>query len=154
MERLYHVVNALLPLPNAFGGTVTTAVINMKNWNHVSFVVQCGTGAVGTARITVEACDNTTPSNPVAIPFYYQECIASDVFGPIIKTADVTGFLTSAANNKVYKVEVDGSMISSVGYGYVRLKSIEQTVGVINGSVVAILTEGRFASEVPDTVLI
>lgn len=154
MERLYHIVNALPPIANAFAGTVSTTVINMKNWNHVSFLVQGGVGAVGTARITVEACDNITPSNPVAIPFYYQECIGTDAFGPIIKTTDATGFLTAAASNKMYKVEVDGPMLASLGYGYVRLKSVEATVGAINGGVLAVLTEGRFASEQPDTVLV
>ena len=154
MENLYHIVNALTPVANAFAGTVSTVVINMKNWNHVSFLVQGGAGAVGTARMTVEACDNIVPSNPIAIPFYYQECIGTDAFGPIIKTADATGFSTAAANNKVYKVEVDGPMLASLGYGYVRLKSTEVIVGAISGGVVAVLTEGRFACEQPDTVLV
>jgi hypothetical protein len=126
----------------------------MKNWQHCSFIVQCGIGAVGTAQITVEACDNAIPSNTRAIPFYYQECVNGDTFGPIIKTPDANGFTTSAASNKVYKVEVDEAMLASTGYGYVRLKSVEQTVGAIAGGVIAILTDGRFESEIPDTVLV
>ena len=154
MERLYHIVNSLPPIANAFGGTVVTPPINMKNWKHCSFLIQCGVGAVGTARITVEACDNIAASNTIAIPFYYQECIAADIFGPITRTADLSGFLTAATSNKVYKVEVDDAMLSSTGYGYIRVKSAEQAVGVIAGGVIAVLTEGRFESEIPDTVLV
>jgi hypothetical protein len=154
MRKLYHVVNALPPVANAFGGTVTTNVINMKSWNHASFLVQCGIGAVGTAKITVEACSDVTPTNTTPIPFYYQECVNADTFGAIVKTADVTGFTTSAASNKVYKIEVDSGMLASTGYNYVRIKSVEQTTGPIVGGIIAILTEGRFVSEIVDSVLI
>ena len=154
MRELYHVANVLPPAANAFAGAVPTAPINMNKWGHCSFLVQCGAGAVGTAKITVEACSDIVPTNTVAIPFYYQECVLGDTFGPIIKTADATGFLTSAAADKMYKIEVDDQMLAATGYNYVRLKSVEQTVGAIAGGVLAILTEGRFMSEIPDSVLV
>jgi hypothetical protein len=154
MEKLYHIVNALAPVAGAFTGTAQTNPINMNKWGHCSFIVQCGAGAVGTAKITVEACSDTVPTTTIAIPFYYQECIAGDTFGPIIKTADNTGFITSAAANKMYKVEVDDEMLASTGYNYVRLKSVEQTVGAITGGVLAILNEGRIQSEIPDSAIV
>lgn len=154
MEHLYHVVNALVPAAGAFSGTVSTIPINMNKWGHCSFLVQCGAGAVGTARITVEACSDTVPTTTVAIPFYYQECISGDTFGAIQKTPDNTGFITSAANNKVYKVEVDDEMLASTGYNYVRLKSVEQTVGAITGGILAVLKEGRIQSEIPDSAIV
>jgi hypothetical protein len=154
MRELYHVVNALPPLDNAFAGSVATVPINMKNWGHCSFLIQCGAGAVGQAQITVEACSDVTPTTTVAIPFYYQECIAGDTFGPITQTADATGFETSAAADKMYKVEVDNEMLASTGYNYVRLKSVEKVVGAITGSVIAVLKEGRFESEIPTSVLV
>lgn len=153
MDDLYHVANVLPPAANVFAGVVSTDIINMKNWQHASFLVQCGIGAVGTATITVEACSDVTPTLTTPIPYYYQECIDGDTFGPI-KQAPATGFTTAAADNKVYKVEVDDSMLASTGYGYVRLKSTEVVVGAITGGVVAVLTDSRFESEVPDTVLI
>jgi hypothetical protein len=154
MRELYHLVNALPPVDNAFASTVTTDIINMKNWEHCSFLVQCGAGAEGQAQITIEACSDITPTATIPIPFYYQECIAGDTFGPIIKTADATGFETAAAADKMYKVEVDNQMLASTGYNYVRLKSIEKVVGPITGGVIAVLTEGRFMSEMPDSVLV
>jgi len=153
MDDLYHVANVLPPVANAFAGVAPTAVVNMKNWQHASFLLQCGVGPVGTATITVEACDDATPSNTVPIPFFYQECIAGDTFGPI-KQAPATGFVTAAASDKVYKVEVEDQSLADTGFGYVRLKSTELVVGEITGGVVVVLTDGRFESEVPDTVLV
>jgi len=153
MDDLYHVANVLPPIANAFAGVTPTAVINMKNWQHASFLVQCGAGAVGTATITVEACSDVTPTAVTPIGFFYQECISGDTFGPI-KQAPVAGFTTVAAINKLYKVEVDDSMLAMAGYGYVRLKSTEVVVGAITGGVVVVLTDGRFENEVMDTVLV
>ncbi|SNX54874.1 hypothetical protein [Thermoanaerobacterium sp. RBIITD] len=71
MYKPYHVVNALSPAADAFAGTVFTDVINLRNWEYVSFLIQCGAGVVGTSTITVEACDDTPPTNTGAIPFTY-----------------------------------------------------------------------------------
>ena len=76
MDRLYHVVNALAPVAGAFSGTVHTIPINMNKHGHISFIVQCGAGAVGTARITVEACSDTVPTNTVPTWFYYRNVLA------------------------------------------------------------------------------
>ena len=153
IDHLNHVVNALAPAANAFAGTVTTKVINMKNYGGACFVVQGGAGAVGTATITVEACSDITPSATTAIGFFYQECLATDVFGPIIQ-ASAAGFTTTAAANKVYKIYVTDESLASTGYAYVRLKSVEVVVGAIAGGVVAVLTDARFEQEIPDTVVV
>lgn len=153
LDELNHVVNVLAPAANAFAGVVPTKVINMKNWGCACFVVQCGVGAVGTATITIEACNDATPTLTTAIPFFYQECVTGDTYGPITQ-APATGFTTAAASNKVYKVCVLDNTLATTGYGYVRLKSTEVVVGAISGGVVAVLTDGRFESETPGTVLV
>jgi len=153
MYKPYHVVNALPPAADAFAGTVVTDVINLKNWEHISFIIQCGAGAVGTSAITVEACDDTTPANTEAIPFTYQECLLGDAFSEV-KQADETGFTTAAAANKVYKIEVDAQALAKSGYSYVRLKSVEVTDDPVAGTVIAILTGGRYVQEVCDSALV
>jgi hypothetical protein len=153
MYKPYHIVNALPPAANAFAGTVATEVINLKNWEHVSFIIHCGAGAVGTSAITVEACDDTVPTNTEAIPFTYQECIADDTFSEA-KQADESGFTTAAADNKVYKIEVDAQALAKTGYSYVRLKAVEVTVDPVAGGVIAILTGGRYAQDVLDSALV
>lgn len=153
MYTPYHVVNALPPAADVFAGTVVTDVINLKNWEHVSFLVQCGAGALGTSTITVEACDDTTPTNTEAIPFIYQECVLSDTFGEV-KQAEASGFTTAAATNKMYKIEVDAQALAKSGYSYVRLKSVEVVDDPVAGCVIAILTGGRYVQEVNDSVLV
>ncbi|TGE31324.1 hypothetical protein [Desulfosporosinus sp. Sb-LF] len=153
LDDLNHVVNVLAPAANAFAGVVSTKVVNMKHWGCACFVVQCGVGAVGTATITIEACSDVTPTLTTAIPFFYQECVTGDTYGPITQ-APATGFTTAAASNKVYKVYVLDESLATTGYSYVRLKSTEVVVGAIAGGVVAVLSDGRFESEIPDTVLV
>lgn len=153
MYTPYHVVNALSPAADAFAGTVVTDVINLKNWQHVSFLVQCGAGAVGTAVITVEACNDTTPTNTEAIPFTYQECVSGDTFSEV-KQAEASGFTTAAAANKMYKIEVDAQALAKSGYSYVRLKSVEVVDDPVAGGIIAILSGGRYVQEVNDSVLV
>lgn len=153
MYDLYHVVNALPPAANAFAGVSHSAPVNLSGWDHASFIVSCGTGATGTAQITVEACKDTTPTVTQAIAFYYQECVSGDTFGPIQKAA-ASGFATSAAANKVYKIEVDSDMLDDAGYNYVRITSTETVVGAINGGILAVFTHGRFNSEVPASAIV
>jgi hypothetical protein len=152
-DSINHVVNVLSPAANVFAGAVPTKVINMKNWASACFIVQCGVGAVGTATITIEACSDITPTLTTAIPFFYQECVTGDTYGPMIQ-APVTGFTTAAASHKVYKVFVLEQSLALTGYGYVRLKSTEVVVGAIAGGVVAVLSKGRFENELPNTVLV
>jgi hypothetical protein len=153
MLELYHVVNALAPAAGAFTGTVETVPINLKNFEHVSFVIQCGAGAAGTAAVTVEACSDTTPTATLAIPFVYQECISGDTFGAIQK-ALAAGFTTAAAANKVYKIDIDADVLAASGYGYIRVKSVESTVSAISGGILAILVEPRYEQEIFDSAIV
>lgn len=147
MHKPYHIINALQPAADAFAGTVATEVINLKNWGHVSFVILCGAGGTGTSTITVEACDNETPSKTVAIPFSYQEALSGNAFGPVIQ-AETAGFTTKPGAGKVYKVEVDAQSLANTGYPFVRLKAVEVVDDPVAGGIVAILTGGRYTQEV------
>lgn len=153
MENLYHVVNALVPVADAFDGTKYTDIINMKNFNHISFIIQCGAGAVGTATITVEASDDVSASNVSAIPFIYQACVTGDTFGARTKCA-ATGFATTAAANKMYKIDVDAEALNASGYGFIRLKSVEVANDPVTGGIIAILTEPRYEQGVFDTAIV
>lgn len=153
MKRFNHVVNALLPVADAFAGTVYSDVINMKNWNHAQFVIQKGAGAVGTATITVEACDDVVPTNVSAVPFKYQKCTSGDTFGELT-AAEATGFATTAGANQMYKIEVDSDALVVSGYSYIRLKSVEVVDDPVLGGILAVLTEPRYSNEVPDTAIV
>jgi hypothetical protein len=153
MRDLYHIVNGLPPVADAFAGTVYSDIINMKNFEHASFIIQCGAGAVGTATITVEACDDVAASNVVAIPFTYQGCVSGDTFGARTKVEN-TGFTTAAAANKMYKIEVDVDSMIMSGYSYVRVKSVEVVNDPVTGGILVILNESRLEKAIFDTAIV
>ena len=153
MLKNYHVVNALAPAADVFSGTVATDVINMKDYGHISFLIQIGVGTTGTSTITVEACDDVTPTHTTAIPFIYQECTTGDTFGG--KTAaTAAGFTTTAGSNKMYKVEVDSDALGASGYSYIRLKAIESVNDPVAGGILAVLTEAKYERDVQASAIV
>ncbi len=153
MRELYHIVNGLPPAADAFTGTVYSDIISMKNFEHISFIIHGGTGATGTSVITVEACDDVSGSNVSALPFVYQECVSGDTFGSITKAA-TTGFTTTAASNKMHKIDIDADVLAASGYGYIRLKAVESVNDPVTCGILAILTEPRYEQEIFDTAIV
>jgi hypothetical protein len=127
LEGRFHFVTGLDPVADAFAATVSTDVINASGAHAVHFIRWTGVGATGTSTLTVEACDDTTPSNTTAIPFMYKQCTAtgtSDVFGGLTR-ATASGFATTAGSGQIVVVSVDADAIAATGYKYVRLKGVE-----------------------------
>lgn len=153
MLKNYHIVNALAPVADAFNGTVYTDIINMKEYGHVSFLIQTGAGALGTSTITVEACDDVSGTNSSAIPFVYQECTTGDTFAEKVKVA-AAGFATTAGANKMYKVEVDADALGVSGYSYIRLKAVEVVNDPVTAGIIAVLTEAKFERAVPGSAIV
>ena len=149
MKKYNHVVKGLDPVANAFAGTVYSDIINMKGFEHIQFLIYKGAGAVGTATITVEACDDAAGTNVSGIPFTYQLATSGDTYSAPTAAA-ATGFKTTAGASQIYKIDVDASALGASGYGYIRLKSVEVDVGAVLGGIVAILTEAKYGKAVPD----
>jgi len=102
-----HFAKGLDPVADAFDGTVYSDVINMRDISRIVFAVYCGVGTTGTSTLTVQACDDVTPSNRSAIPFHYRE------------------ITTTAGSSRIVLVEVREDALSASGYGYVQLKAVE-----------------------------
>ncbi len=153
MKRFNHPVKGLDPVADAFSGTVYSDVINMKNYGHIQFVIYKGVGATGTSTITVEACDDVTPSNVSAVPFRYQTITSGDTEGTPTAAA-TTGFTTTAGSSQLYKIEVDSDALGASGYGYCRLKAVEVVDSPVLGGILAILTEGKYKDAVPDSAIV
>ena len=154
MKQINHIVNALPPVADAFSGTVYSDIINMKNYNHIQFIIQRGAASgAGTATITVEACDDVSASNVSAVPFVHQDCVSGDTFGAITKVA-ATGFLAASGANGIFKIDVDTEALLASGYSYIRLKSVEGVDFTYVGGIIAVLTEARFSQDIPDTAIV
>jgi len=144
MER-GHVEIGLAPVADAFAGTVYSDVFSLKNHNRIRFLIVKGAGATGTSTVTVEACDDFTPTNVAAVPFRYRRCVATQAPGAL-QTATTTGFVTTAGGGEVYEVEVNAAALVAAGYPNVRLKMVEVVDSPVLGGIVAELLEPRFAN--------
>jgi hypothetical protein len=154
MKEYNHIVKGLDPVADAFSGTVASDIINMKNWNHVQFVIYKGVGATGTSTITVEACDDVSGTHATAVPFRYQAVTGADDVPSAPANAPATGFVTTAGSSQLYKIDVDADALAASGYGYVRLKAVESVDSPVLGCIFAILTEGKYKSAVPETAIV
>lgn len=147
-----HIVHGLAPVADAFSGTVRSDVFNMKNYTGCTFLIYKGVGATGTSTVTVNACDDTTPSNRTAIAFRYRANTSSDTWGAVT-AATTTGFATTAGSNHIYEIIVDASELAKAGYGYVELTMVESVDSPVLGGIMFIAHEANQPQNIPATVL-
>jgi len=155
MKDIVKFVKGIDPVADVFAGTVYSDVISMKEHKQCTFLIYKGvsTGGTDDGVITVQACDNVTPSNRTAIPFRYQKINSGDTPGAITAVA-ATGFSITAGSSQIIAVYVNASDLASTGYGYVQLKQVEVTNDPVVGAVVAILSEGKYEKEVQNTAIV
>lgn len=138
-----HVVNILPPQDVDTGKT--SDVFSLANHAHATIIVTCGSTHADAGNITIEECDDFTPTNDTAIPFtYYEETTAGGDTLSAKKTAAAdTGIDVSANDNTIYVIEIDASQLSA-GYPNLVLKWSDPG-GATYGSAVAILSGSRYA---------
>jgi len=155
MKQIMKFVKGIDPIADGFAGTKYSDVISMKEHKNCTFLIYKGvsTGGTDDGVITVQACDDVVPSNRTAIPFSYQKINTGDTPGAITAVA-ATGFSITAGSSQIIAVYVNASDLTSTGYGYVQLKQVEVTNDPVVVGVVAILSEGKFEEEVPNTAIV
>ncbi len=163
MEAL-HFVKGKDPVADVFDNAISPVsdVVSMRGYGNVLFVIHIGVGATGTQTLTVEACDNVTPSNTTAIVFWYREITTGDTEGAITKAA-ATGFTTTAGSSKIVLIEARAedvaaaSVNSAVGNEFVRLaQSAEPANSPVLGGIVIELggTPSRYTEDVKATAIV
>lgn len=133
------------------GKIVYTDVFNLAKYRKALFVLQKAGGATGTVTITVESCDNTTPTTPTAVAFKYKASTTLDTFGATTACAS-TGLATTAGADQCYLIEVDASDLDDTDK-YVRLKCTELVNAAFEGTVLTILGDARIDEDVHDTAI-
>jgi hypothetical protein len=119
-------VLGLPPQADAFATAGESDVVNATDAEEVIFRLLLGAAADNVNTITVEACDDVTPSNSTAIPFTY---VLTSVEGSpgALTAATAAGVATDGdlAANQHYTIMVDPADIeaasSHAGRKYVRL---------------------------------
>jgi len=138
-----HIVHGLAPDTDAFAGaTVNSDVIDAAG-SGVLFIIYKGVGTTGTSTVTVEACDDITPTTTAAVPFTYRTNTATDVWSAWT-AATAAGFVTTAGSNHIYQVWVDPAELAEEGYRYVRLDMAEEADGAVLGGILAIVLDPRY----------
>lgn len=145
-----HAVPVLYPVANAFAGTVSTDIVHVQG-EGVLFVITKGVGTTGTSTITVDACDNVTPSNTTAVAFMYRASTTPDTWGDWTQ-ATVTGFTTTAGSNQMYQIYCPAQELGTEGYGYARLTAVEVVASEVLGGVNAYIVNPNYVVQ-PATVL-
>lgn len=142
------------PVADAFAATVRSDVYSMRGHKRIVFVIYQGVGATGSSTITVNACDNVTPSTRSAIGFWSREITTGDTEGVITRRA-ATGYVNTVGSSKIILIEADAADAAAVGYGFIELTMVESVDSPVLGGVLAILGgEGvRYSEDVNATVI-
>jgi len=148
MAEECHVVNILVP--QDVSGAVNSDVFSMRNASHVTIIVQAGSTNADAGNVTIEECDNFTPSNSTAIAFNYyaEETDSGDTLGDRT-AAETTGIDVSGNDNIFYVIEIDAEELTE-GYECLRL-CWSACGGATYGSAVAILSGYSYAGKNQNT---
>jgi hypothetical protein len=141
-----HWVTGIAAVADAFASTVSSDVINVRG-EGILFVLHNGVGVTGTSTLTVEACDDVTPTTTVAVEFIYRTNTASDTWSAWTK-ATTAGFTTTAGSNHIYQIYCTAQQLASegtTGYGYARLKAVEVVDSPVLGGILAAVVNPRHA---------
>ncbi len=146
-----HVVN-ILP-PQSIAGAVTSDVFSLKNYQHATIIVQCGATNADAGFITIEECDDFTPTTDTAIAFSYykEETAAGDTLSAKQAAVAATGIDVSANDNLTYVIEIDAAQLTE-GYPGLYLKW-SAPGGATLVSAVAILSGPRYAGSESATAI-
>lgn len=137
-----HIVN-ILP-PQAITDAKVSDVFSLKNHAHATIIVTAGSTNADAGNITIEECDDFTPTNSAAIGFaYYKEETAAGDTLSAKQTATTAGIDVSGNDNITYVIEIDASQLSD-GYPNLVLKW-SAPGGATYVSAVAILSGSRYA---------
>ncbi len=146
-------VNALAPDADLYAADPATDIINMVDYQYCDFYVHEGAGGTGTALITMEECDDVTPTNSTEILFRYRVAQTGDTFGDWTNTTSTSaGYTTIAGANKIVQIQVDADQLAD-GFPYVRIVLTEVVDDPCDAGVLAILSGPRYAEESPATAL-
>lgn len=153
----YGVLNALVPAADMNNGGGETDIVSMKQADRMIFILYTGANATGNANITVEACDDVTPTTTSAIAFYATEYETSGSDVPSTARAAVasTGFKTALTANALYVIEVESSAVVGAGdtYEFCRLIMTESTNAAVTGGVIAITANTRYKEASMNTMV-
>lgn len=117
-----HIVGLATPVDTT-STTVTSDIVSLKNYHGGEFILYFGTITGDTVVVTVEECDDVTPSNNTAIAFNYRKSgatLVSDAYGDITASASTGVTIAATDDDKILAISLDASELSA-GFPCVRI---------------------------------
>lgn len=152
-SEINKVVNVIIPVADAFSGSVTSDIVHLENYKKCTFLIATGATNTDTGKVTVGAGATSTGA-ATAIAFKYRTQVkaanATSSSGDVpsaLTDATTTGFLMTASKiGGLYIVEVDPAVVAAAGtaYDHVALTVTEVGSSGVTACVLAILSEPRY----------
>ena len=139
------VINAVAPSADLFNGNPAGQIVSLSNYDNAVFLIVKGTGAAGTATVTVEATDDSVPTTVEAIPFRYRLNEVSDTWSDWID-APAAGFEMPAGADKQALIEVRDRELPD-DKPNLRIKLDEVVNDPVTGCVLCIMDRPNYMSE-------
>lgn len=129
-----------------FDGDPAGDVIRFTEADEIIFLICKAAGATGTAAITVESCDDFTPSTATAIAFKSRSMTTNGTWGALTERTSA-GFTTTAGANQVYAIAVRAADLVD-GHVGVRLKMTEVVNSPVDGFVAAFFCRQKTCEDI------
>ena len=137
-----HVVNLIPPID--ITGGATGDVFSMREYAHVSIIIQIGVSAAAPLKILINECTSFAAAGATAIAhrIYKEETALGDTLGAVVN-ALAAGETPSANDTIFYVIELDASELSDLSQ-FVQLSITGTSAVSIIASAVAILSGSRY----------
>jgi len=142
LENL-HFIGGIAPDSDFASGTVTTDIFECLGEGAMFLVWYGANASSGASTLTVEACDDTTPSNTTAVAFQYRVSTTFDTWGAWTQ-ATSAGITVGGSADSAWQIYVPASELATEGYGYVRAQMVETTAQAADGVVAAFVVNPRY----------
>ena len=116
-----------------FNGDPATDILSMAVYAEIIFIIVKSAGATGTATITIESCDDVTPTTATAVAFNRKAVTSGNTQGVVTATA-AAGFTTTAGIDQAYAMSIMRAQLNGDDK-YVRMVMTEVTDSPCDGGV-------------------
>ena len=135
------------PVADALAGTIYTDVVSMELYHECYFILVSGVGTTGTSTITVESCDDFTPTNKQAVAFKYKRTSAGET-NTAWTAATSSGFTTTAGSHQVYTIRLRKENCY-LDYKTARLKCVEVANDPVLAGCLIMMAKPRYDAAQP-----
>lgn len=131
---------------NYTGAAATKKFVSMKNYNHLTIIIQTGAWAGGTAAVTVEQATSVAGAGAKALSFnkyWHDEAVS----GTLVEESCTDTFDLDTAN-KLYVIEIDADQLDKAnGFDCVSVAIASPGANADFYGAVYVLSEGRYGTD-------